>query len=87
MGKMKQSLIEFQDKITDDAIKVIDDLIKDNWNDEDINVITSDTINAFKNHENYNQLKMAYYDNDDMSYSIDEMVREYADHLRSKYAY
>ena len=87
MGKMKQSLIEFQDKITDDAIKVIDDLIKDNWNDEDINVITSDTINAFKNHENYNQLKMAYYDDDDMSYSIDEMVREYADHLRSKYAY
>jgi len=87
MGKMKQSLIEFQDKITDDAIKVIDNLIKDNWNDEDINVITSDTINAFKNHENYNQLKMAYYDDDDMSYSIDEMVREYADHLRSKYAY
>ena len=87
MGKVKQSLIEFQDKITDDAIKVIDDLIKDNWNDEDINVITSDTINAFKNHENYNQLKMAYYDDDDMCYSIDEMVREYAEHLRSKYAY
>ena len=29
---------------------------------------------------------MAYYDEDDMSYAIDEMVREYADHLRSKYA-
>ena len=86
MGKMKQSLIEFQDKITDDAIKVIDNLIKDNWNDEDINVITSDTIKSFKNHKDYNQLKMAYYDEDDMSYAIDEMVREYADHLRSKYA-
>ena len=38
MGKVKQSLIEFQDKITDDAIKVIDDLIKDNWNDDDLDV-------------------------------------------------
>ena len=38
MGKVKQSLIEFQDKITIDAIKVIDDLIKDNWNDDDLDV-------------------------------------------------
>ena len=86
MGKVKHSLIEFQDKITIDAIKVIDDLIKDNWNDDDLDVITSDTIKSFKNHKDYNQLKMAYYDEDDMSYAIDEMVREYADHLRSKYA-
>ena len=86
MGKVKQSLIEFQDKITIDAIKVIDDLIKDNWNDDDLDVITSDTIKSFKNHKDYNQLKMAYNDEDDMSYAIDEMVREYADHLRSKYA-
>ena len=59
MGKVKQSLIEFQDKITDDAIKVIDDLIKDNWNDDDLDVISSDTIKAFKNHKDYDQLKMA----------------------------
>ena len=64
MGKVKQSLIEFQDKITIDAIKVIDDLIKDNWNDDDLDVITSDTIKSFKNHKDYNQLKMAYYDVD-----------------------
>ena len=86
MGKVKQSLIEFQDKITDDAIKVIEDLIKDNWKDDDLDVISSDTIKAFKNHKDYDQLKMAYYDDDDMSYAIDEMGREYADHLRSKYA-
>ena len=48
MGKVKQSLIEFQDKITIDAIKVIDDLIKDNWNDDDLDVITSDTIKSLK---------------------------------------
>ena len=84
MGKVKQSLIEFQDKITDDAIKVIDDLIKDRLggdNGRPLNINFSVQATLWNDHTYISRELIPMWFDDDTKNKIRQVIKEFYEGL------
>ena len=84
MGKVKQSLIEFQDKITIDAIKVIDDLIKDRLggdNGRPLNINFSVQATLWNDHTYISRELIPMWFDDDTKNKIRQVIKEFYEGL------